>query len=95
MVAEYLGLSPAAGAGKGGNREAYYEMLKSTAKARDHSLITGRAPHGWTLRIHKSFMTSTSPVWQDDFGSEIGDAQLFPDALDYGTTPRAGASPGT
>ena len=46
VVAEYLGLAPAAGAGKGGNREAYYEMLKSTAKARDHSLITGTRAGG-------------------------------------------------
>lgn len=83
VVAEYLGLAPAAGAGNGGNREAYYEMLESTANARHHSLVNGRAPEGWTLRIHKSFMSSTSPVWQDDFGNEIGSARLFPDALDY------------
>jgi Zinc carboxypeptidase len=83
VVAEYLGLAPAAGAGLGGNREAYYEMLESTANARDHSVISGRAPKGWTLKIHKSFMTSTSPVWQDDFGIEVGPAQLFPDVLDY------------
>ena len=57
VVAEYLGQAPAAGAGKGGNREAYYEMLASTANAADHSLITGKAPKGWNLRIHKSFMT--------------------------------------
>ncbi len=83
VVAEYLGLTPAAGAGLGGNREAYYEMLESTANARDHSVIAGKAPKGWTLRIHKSFMTSTSPVWQDDFGTEVGPPQLFPDVLDY------------
>ncbi len=83
VVAEYLGLDPAAGAGLGGNREAYYEMLKSTARARDHSVIRGQAPDGWTLRLHKSFMTSTSPVWQNDFGTEIGPPQLFPDVLDY------------
>jgi hypothetical protein len=83
VVAEYLGLAPAAGAGLGGNREAYYEMLESTARARDHSVIAGKAPKGWTLKIHKSFMTSTSPVWQNDFGTEIGPPQLFPDTLDY------------
>ena len=83
VVAEYLGLAPAEGAGQGGNREAYYEMLESTANRRHHSLITGRAPDGWTLKLHKSFMTATSPVWNDDFGTDIGNAQLFPDALDY------------
>jgi len=90
VVNEYLGLGDAAGAGLGGNREAYYEMLKSTADARDHSLITGKAPKGWTLRIHKSFMTSTSPVWQNDFGTEVGPAQLFPDVLDYRYASKGG-----
>jgi hypothetical protein len=90
VVAEYLGLPPAAGAGLGGNREAYYEMLESTARARDHSLITGNAPKGWKLKIHKSFMTSTSPVWQDDFGIEIGDPILFPDALTYQYASKGG-----
>ena len=47
VVNEYLGLGEAAGSGKGGNREAYYEMLASTAKARDHSVISGNAPKGW------------------------------------------------
>src|SRR5262249_12816803 len=31
VVAEYLGLAPAAGAGRGGNRAAYYDMLEATA----------------------------------------------------------------
>ena len=82
VVAEYLGLPPAAGAGLGGNREAYYEMLEATANSRYHSLVRGRAPDGWTLKVKKSFMTSTSPVWQDAAGEVIGDAQLFPDALE-------------
>ena len=90
VVNEYLGLGDAAGAGKGGNREAYYEMLKSTANSRDHSLITGKAPKGWTLRIHKSFMTTTSPVWNNDFGTDIGDPILFPDALDYKYASKGG-----
>jgi zinc carboxypeptidase len=83
VVDEYLGLGDAAGAGLGGNREAYYEMLESTAKAGDHSVIAGQAPKGWTLKIQKSFMTSTSPVWQDPYGVEVGDPILFPDALSY------------
>jgi hypothetical protein len=90
VVAEYLGLTPAAGAGKGGNREAYYQMLESTARVRDHSLIRGEAPKGWTLKIHKSFMSSTSPVWQNDFGTEIGPARLFPDTLDYEYSSKGG-----
>jgi hypothetical protein len=81
-VAEYLGLPPAAGAGQGGNRESYYEMLQATADTRYHSLVRGRAPNGWTLKVKKSFMTSTSPVWQDDLGNVIGNPMLFPDSLE-------------
>ena len=33
VVAEYLGLEPAAGAGQGGNREAYYRMAEATLDA--------------------------------------------------------------
>jgi Zinc carboxypeptidase len=83
VVAEYLGLAPAEGAGLGGNREAYYEMLESTANARHHSVIRGKAPKGWTVKLHKSFMSTTAPVWQDQFGIEIGDPILYPDRLDY------------
>jgi hypothetical protein len=90
VVDEYLGLGDAAGAGKGGNREAYYTMLESTAKTRDHSVITGNAPKGWTLKIDKSFMTSTSPVWHNDFGTDVGDPILFPDALSYKYASKGG-----
>ena len=61
VEAEYVGLAPAAGAGKGGNREAYYTMLAATADPVYHSLIEGAAPIGSTLKISKSFQTSTSP----------------------------------
>jgi hypothetical protein len=81
VEAEYLGLAPAAGAGKGGNREAYYTMLQATANTALHSVIEGAAPAGSTLRISKSFQTSTSPVWQDDFGNVIGDPRTFTDTL--------------
>ena len=81
VEAEYLGLPPAAGAGKGGNREAYYEMLKATADTAYHSVIEGAAPVGSTLRISKTFQTSTSPVWQDDFGTVIADPIQFQDTL--------------
>ena len=46
VVAEYLGLEPAAGAGQGGNREAYYEMLRSTVDAGLHSVIAGTGAGG-------------------------------------------------
>jgi murein tripeptide amidase MpaA len=81
VEAEYLGLPPAEGAGKGGNREAYYEMLNATADTTLHSVIEGAAPAGSTLKISKTFQSATSPVWQDDFGNEIGDPILFQDTL--------------
>jgi hypothetical protein len=81
VVAEYLGREPAAGAGKGGNREAYYEMLNATRERGLHGVITGYAPEGSRLQIRKDFMTSTSPVWRNDFGTDIGDPIQFPDFL--------------
>ena len=66
VVAEYLGRPPAAGASEGGNRGAYYEMLRSTADASLHATLAGTAPAGWTLRVHKEFATPTSPVIRKD-----------------------------
>jgi zinc carboxypeptidase len=81
VVDEYLGRGDAAGAGKGGNRAAYYEMLDATADQSLHGTLTGTAPRGWRLQIRKDFLTSTSPVWNDDFGTDIGEALQFPDYL--------------
>jgi hypothetical protein len=81
VEAEYLGRAPAAGAGNGGNREAYYAMLQATANTALHSVIEGAAPAGSTLRLSKTFQTSTSPVWKDDFGNVIGDPMRFTDTL--------------
>jgi Zinc carboxypeptidase len=81
VEAEYLGRAPAAGAGRGGNREAYYAMLEATADTSLHSVIEGSAPAGSTLRISKSFQTSTSPVWRDDLGNSVGAPIRFTDTL--------------
>jgi hypothetical protein len=80
VVAEYLGVAPAPGAGNGGNREAYYEMLKSTVDTSLHSTLTGTAPKGWILRVHKEFVTPTSPVVEP--GGGVGDPILYSDTLD-------------
>ena len=79
VVGEYLGLEPAEGAGRGGNREAYYRMLEATADRQYHSQIRGTAPVGSTLRIEKEFQTSTSPVIQPD--GTVGPPIVFDDAL--------------
>lgn len=62
VVAEYMGLPPAQGAGFGGNREAYYRMAESTLDRSMHSVIRGNAPKNRTLQIRKRFITATSPV---------------------------------
>jgi hypothetical protein len=83
VVDEYLGRGQAAGAGDGGNREAYYEMLASTKRQDHHSVIEGSAPAGSTLTISKTVTTETSPIWNDDFGTSIGAFQTFQDTLEY------------
>ncbi len=64
VVAEYLGTEPAAGAGQGGNREAYYRMAEATVDSAYHSTITGTAPAGHVLTVRKQFQSMTSPVIQ-------------------------------
>jgi hypothetical protein len=91
VEAEYLGLAPSTGAGKGGNREAYYAMLEATADASLHSVIEGSAPAGSSLRISKTFQTSTSPVWRDDLGNSIGNPIQFTDTLSSELRPPGGS----
>ncbi|MGH3367547.1 MAG: M14 family zinc carboxypeptidase, partial [Nocardioidaceae bacterium] len=79
VVAEYLGREPAAGAGRGGNREAYYRMAQATLDADLHSTITGTAPEGHTLKVSKQFSTATSSVIQPD--GSTGPAQYVEDHL--------------
>ena len=83
VVDEYLGRGQTAGAGKGGNREAYYEMLASTtrpvAALGDRRLGAERLE----LKISKTVTTETSPVWNNDYGTDIGPVQTFQDTLEY------------
>ncbi|MER5928972.1 M14 family metallopeptidase [Streptomyces sp. NPDC002054] len=62
VVAEYTGSPPAAGAGKGGVRQALLDLLAHTADPAAHATLTGTAPRGHRLRLHKTFRTPTSPV---------------------------------
>ncbi|MEI5097860.1 M14 family zinc carboxypeptidase [Streptomyces sp. PmtG] len=66
VVAEYAGLPPSPGAGRGGNRGALLAVLKDTADPAAHATLTGRAPKGHVLRLRKTFRTPTSPVLQAD-----------------------------
>jgi murein tripeptide amidase MpaA len=79
VVDEYLGLGDAAGAGKGGNREAYYAMAESTANAAHHATVTGTAPKDYRLTVRKEFQTPTSPVIQPD--GSTADPILYTDVL--------------
>jgi hypothetical protein len=58
VPAEYFGKGPWAGKG---NREAYFVALENAADSSKHSVLSGTAPAGATLRLSKSFLTATSP----------------------------------
>ena len=66
VVAEYLGRPPAAGAGRGGNREAYYRFADANLQPAFHSTIRGTAPKNRRLTVRKQFISLTSPVIVDD-----------------------------
>ena len=66
VVAEYAGLAPAAGAGRGGNRQAFLDMLGNAADPAAHSTLVGSAPKGHRLTLRKAFQTPTSPVLNPD-----------------------------
>jgi hypothetical protein len=80
VMAEYYGKYPTGG----GNREAYFKALESTANTARHSILEGTAPAGAVVRVHKEFQTSTSAVIQPD--GTTADPILFPDVLDSSTT---------
>ncbi len=80
-----------------GVRKALLRVAGSAAVRQDFSTLEGRAPAGRTLRLHKSFKTSTSPVCQIASPSDVnpgavdsscinpGDPILIDDKLDYTT----------
>jgi murein tripeptide amidase MpaA len=77
-AAEYEGAGQYAGKG---NRGAYLLALENTANAVHHSVITGSAPAGMKLRLHKEFDSQTSPVIKDTKGN-TGPPINFKDVLD-------------
>lgn len=66
VVGEYLGVPPAAGAGEGGNREAYFKAALAAGDPALHSQIKGTAPRGHTITVTKTHISATSPVIQPD-----------------------------
>jgi hypothetical protein len=91
VVGEYLGREPAAGAGQGGNRAAYFDMLAATADPAKHSVLVGSAPAGHKLTLSKSFTTRThDPLWLNSYGTELGEPIEFGDSLKYELTAPGG-----
>ena len=91
VVGEYLGLAPAAGAGRGGNREAYYRFAAANVKKAYHSTIAGKAPANRRLTIRKQFTSKTSPVIIDDARPDVtGDPIEYRDVLTSSLDTRGG-----
>ncbi|WP_370894163.1 M14 family zinc carboxypeptidase [Janibacter sp. GXQ6167] len=88
VVAEYLGKAPAAGAGKGGNREAYLRMAEANMNPKYHSTIVGKAPASRRLLLSKSFTSQTSPVIQP--GGVVGEPITYADTLTSALDPKTG-----
>jgi murein tripeptide amidase MpaA len=72
VVDEYLGAGDFAGKG---NREAYLLAFENALDRAHHSVITGRAPSGATLRLRKTFST---PTWnpENDFTDSIDSSMV-------------------
>jgi hypothetical protein len=78
VVGEYEGAGQFAGKG---NRGAYLLAAEASIDAAQHSVLTGRAPKGTTLRVKKEFASQTSPVLQDAEG-RTGPPISFPDRVE-------------
>jgi hypothetical protein len=70
------------GAG-GGNKEAYYKISEWAAEAKNHSVISGKAPAGSVIRLHKEFLTSTSEIVGEH--PQSGNFVQFRDVIDTTT----------
>jgi hypothetical protein len=88
VVAEYAGLPPAAGAGHGGNRQAFLDMLTNAATPAAHATLVGSAPRGFQLQLRKTFQTPTSPVIQPD--GTVGPPIFVQDTLTSDLTATGG-----
>lgn len=89
VVAEYAGLAPAAGAGKGGNREAYYKAAAAAMNPTMHSTLTGKAPAHVILTVSKTFTAQTSEVIQP--GGAMSPPIQYTDTLTSSLKSKGGA----
>lgn len=88
VVAEYIGAAPAAGVGKGGNREAYYRAAEAAMSNSLHSRIVGTAPKGHTLQVRKRFISQTSDVL--DTSGDPGQPRYYEDTLTTAYSSKGG-----
>ena len=65
VIDEYLGAGQYAGKG---NREAYLIALENAVNPATHSVLTGKAPAGATLRLRKTFAT---PTWESSIQDSL------------------------
>jgi hypothetical protein len=92
VVAEYLGRAPAAGAGTGGNREAYYRFADANLKPGYHSTIRGTAPRNRRLTVRKQFLSATAPVILDETNPAVTSSpRWYRDVLSSTLVTRGGA----
>ncbi len=92
VVAEYLGRPPAAGAGRGGNREAYYRFADANLRPGYHSTIRGTAPRNRRLTVRKQFLSATSPVIVDETNPDVTTSpRWYRDVLRSTLVTRGGA----
>ena len=72
VVDQYRGAGEYAGKG---NREAYLIALEHAVDTSMHGVLTGRAPKGAVLRLHKSFVT---PTWEGGFEDGVDSSIRVP-----------------
>ena len=72
VIDEYVGAGTYAGKG---NREAYLIALENAVDTAHHSVISGKAPDGITLRLKKSFLT---PTWEGSFPDGVDSTMTVP-----------------
>lgn len=72
VVDQYRGAGEYAGKG---NREAYLIALEHTVDTSMHGVLTGKAPKGAVLRLHKSFET---PTWEGSFADGVDSSIRVP-----------------
>jgi hypothetical protein len=72
VVDEYVGAGQYAGKG---NREAYLIALENAVDTAHHSVLSGKAPAGATLRLKKTFRT---PTWEGSYADGVESTMTVP-----------------